>query len=76
MAEFPQYLMKQRASRKDAWTYSFHPFRELGRIYNNGFVEIEIGYLVILDENLNCRSITEEERSKIVEAADGYCTFK
>lgn len=61
---FPLYLMKIGEELK------FLSLREAGMAYDNGWVRVEIGAIVILDEHFSVRAITREERSEISRIAD------
>lgn len=74
--EFPLYLMRERSSREESWSYKFLPLREAGVLFDSGFVDVEIAGFVLIDECFNIRTITAEEEDKIQRIADEYSASK
>ena len=62
---FPRYLMKINGNRR------FLPFNEAYAIYDSGFAKVEFGHYV-LNEDFSVRRMTNEDRSKISNAADKH----
>jgi len=67
--DFPKYLMVIDGK------LHFVPFREAYVAYDNGFVPVEFGQYV-LNHDFSVREMTEEDKSKISDAADEYSASK
>jgi len=67
--EFPRYLMRFNGEEK------FMSIQEAGMDFDNGFVRVEIGGLV-LNEDFSVRRITSAEESEISEIADRHSSSK
>lgn len=68
-AGFPKYLMKINGGRK------FLPFGEAYVAYDSGSARVEFGRYV-LNEDFSVRKMTDEDKSKISDAADKYSASK
>lgn len=67
--KFPKYLMKINRERK------FLTFREAYVTYDSGLAQVEFGRYV-LNEDFSVRKMTDEDKSKISDAADEYSASK
>ena len=67
--DFPKYLMKINGNRK------FLTFHEAYVAYDSGSANVEFGRYV-LSEDGSVRAMTDEDKSKISEAADKYSASK
>lgn len=69
--EFPRFLMRVNGEEK------FMSIQEAGVNFDNGFVQVEIGGLVLLDGEEFCvRRITPAEESEISDIADRHSSSK
>ncbi len=69
LENFPKYLMKIGGER------NFLSFREAYVAYDLGFALVEFGRYV-LNEDFSVRKMTDEDKSKISDAADAYSASK
>lgn len=67
---YPHYEMRQRLDRSSPWEVSFLPLTRAGALFDSGWVEVQIGGVVIMDDQNNARPMTEFDRKAISDAAD------
>lgn len=73
---FPRYLMKSRPDSQAPWTYEFLPLPQAGALFDSGWVQVEIGRLVLMDDTLSVREMTGADECAISDAADRHSESK
>lgn len=68
-ANFPKYLMKINGNRK------FLTFKEAFVAYDSGSADVKFGQYV-LKEDFSVRKMNDDDRSRIIKAADEYSASK
>lgn len=74
--QFPLYHMKMRKDRTSPWEQCLRPLHNAAVLYDSGYVDVEFGELVVLNERYDCRSITDDDKRQISKAADEYSASK
>ena len=70
MNKFPLYLMKIDEE------FKFYPIHEAAAWFDNGYVRVDFGGFVLLDDKMTVRRITDAEKNKISDMADEYSARK
>lgn len=68
--KYPLYEMLSRENSTSDWRKEFFPLAQAGALYDSGWVQVKIGNTVLLDDKPTARSMTDEDRSAIRDAAD------
>lgn len=76
MIENKSILMRHRANRMMGWKECWVSFSEAARLYDNGFIDVEIGEWIVDFNSESIRAVTDKDKQEISRAADEYSGSK